>query len=68
MGQNLPNSVVSLHEACLGLSDAQRVALASSLIRTVQDEHCVLQLRGLATMAAETAHELAKRGLIRRAG
>jgi hypothetical protein len=68
MGQNLLNTAVALHEACMSLPDAQRVALANALIRTVQDEHCVLQLRGLSTVASETAHELARRTWMRRAG
>ena len=68
MGRNISSRVAELRECCKGLSDAQKLALANELVRHVSDAHCVLQLRGLATIAAETANEIARRAYIRRAG
>ena len=68
MRQNISSRVSELRECCASLSDTQKVALANELVRHVSDAHCVLQLRGLATIAAETANELARRTYIRRAG
>ena len=55
-----PAAVAMARAACSTLTDAQRLAFAAELTRDVTDTACVLQLRGLAAMATETAHELAK--------
>ena len=61
MSENrIPTGVVLARAACLTLTDAQRLAFAIELARDVTDDHCILSLRRLATMATETAHNLAK--------
>ena len=61
MAENLiPSGVVMARAACSTLTDAQRLAFAIELARDVTDDHCILSLRRLATMATETAHNLAK--------
>lgn len=67
MAENLvPTGVILARAACSTLTDAQRVAFAIELVRDVADEHCVLQLNCIATMATEAAHQLAKARFERR--
>ena len=56
----IPAGIVAARAACSTLTDAQRVAFAIELARDVTDDHCILSLRRLATMATETAHNLAQ--------
>jgi len=65
MGENIPNLVKAVHDLSMALSDAQRVALAIEMTRNIEDEHCILPLRRLETMAHETQHELWRRAQAR---
>ena len=56
----LPAAVITARAACAALTDAQRLVFAIELARDVTDDHCILSLRRLETMATETAHNLAK--------
>ena len=61
MAENMiPSGIITARAACSTLTDAQRLAFAIELARDVTDDHCILSLRRLATMATETAHNLAK--------
>lgn len=59
MTENIvPAAVVMARSACSTLTDAQRLAFAIELARDVTDDHCILSLKRLASMATETAHNL----------
>lgn len=61
MAENLiPSGIIMARAACSTLTDAQRLAFAIELARDVTDEHCILSLTRLSTMATETAHHLAR--------
>lgn len=50
--------VEAVHASCLQLSEAQRLALATMLVRDTTEADCVLQLRCIADAAHATRHEL----------
>lgn len=54
----IPSDVVVARVACSALTDAQQVTFAIELARDVTDDHCILSLTRLATMAGETAYNL----------